>query len=256
MFSIRTTYPDSICYRPDGAASDSIAPPFLLGSPDSMAARVLLGNPDGVDPNSLARFVSSGIGVPTPCTRRRSPLRIIAQSTRGRILCADILHSNISQPDGRGGHFNFFGYTYPDLLKAFTRRVFLSVYSAALRNPIIGGLQGEFWDLDNKNLKKNISKCRSQISGSTKDHFVGENEVCEISQTHKKGCKITSQQKADFAALRSWLSACGIRLPTAVTPSFQLRIVHRLKHWIYDFLRFGTTYSMHKLDFRKCSKSG
>ena len=78
---------------------------------------------------------------------------------------------------------------------------------------MIGGLQGEFGDLDNKNLKKNISKCRSQISGSTKDHFVGKNEVCEISQMHKKGCEITSQQKADFAVLRSWLSACGVRLP-------------------------------------------
>ena len=56
--------------------------------------------------------------------------------------------------------------------------------------------------------------CRSQISGSTKDQFAGENEVCEISQTHKKGCEITSQQKADFTALRSWLSACGVWLPT------------------------------------------
>ena len=57
---------------------------------------------------------------------------------------------------------------------------------------MIGGLQGEFGDLDSKTLKKNISKCRSQISGSTKDHFIGETEVCEISQTHKKGCEITS----------------------------------------------------------------
>ena len=95
--------------------------------------------------------------------------------------------------------------------------------------------------------------CRSQISGSINDHFAGENEV---SQMHKKGCEITSQQKADFVALRSWLSACGVRLPTAVTPSFQLWITHRLKHWITDFLSFETTYSMHKLDFRKCSKSG
>nr|CAN75053.1 hypothetical protein VITISV_018212 [Vitis vinifera] len=111
-------------------------------------------------------------------------------------------------------------------------------HASHLAFAIQGGLQGEFGDLDNKNLKKNISKCRSQISGSTKDHFAGENEVCEISQTHKKGCEITSQQKADFAALRSWLSACSVRLPTAVTPSFQLQIVHRLNHWISEFLRF------------------
>nr|CAN74001.1 hypothetical protein VITISV_040582 [Vitis vinifera] len=63
---------------------------------------------------------------------------------------------------------------------------------------------GEFGDLDNKNLKKNISKCRLQISGSTKDHFA------------------------------AWSS----HLPKAVTSSFQLRIAHRLKHWILDFLSF------------------
>nr|CAN82151.1 hypothetical protein VITISV_009023 [Vitis vinifera] len=120
---------------------------------------------------------------------------------------------------------------------------------------MIGGLQGEFGDLDNKTLKKNISKCRSQISGSTKDHFAGENEVCEISQTHKKGCEITSQQKADFTALRSWLSACSVRLPMAVTPSFQLQIAYCLKHWIADFLSFETTYSMHKLDSRNHFKA-
>ena len=72
----------------------------------------------------------------------------------------------------------------------------------------------------------------------------------------KKGCEITSQQKADFVALRSWLLACGVRIPTAVTPSFLLRIAHRLKHWIADLLSFETTYSMNKLDFRKFSKSG
>ncbi|RVW60050.1 Retrovirus-related Pol polyprotein from transposon RE1 [Vitis vinifera] len=55
-------------------------------SPDSMAAHVLLRNPDGValdsiaarnllgNPDSNARSVSSGGGVPTPYTRRQSPL--------------------------------------------------------------------------------------------------------------------------------------------------------------------------------------
>ena len=109
MFSIRTTYPDRICYRPDGV------------SLDSMAACVLLGNPDGVDPDSLAHSVSSGRGVPTPCTCRRSPLRSIAQSTRGRIPYADILHPDISHPNGRGGRFNFSGQTYPDPLVALTQ---------------------------------------------------------------------------------------------------------------------------------------
>ena len=40
-----------------------------------------------------------------------------------------------------------------------------------------------------------------------------------------------------------------------VTSLFQLRIVHRLKHWIVDFLSFEMVYSMHQLDFIKYSKS-
>ena len=77
----------------------------LLGNPDgvapdSMAARVILGNSDGVALDSNARSVSSGGEVPTPCTRRRSPLR----------------RANISL-------LEFFpGQTCPDLLIALTRR--------------------------------------------------------------------------------------------------------------------------------------
>ena len=165
---IRTTYPDRICYRPGC---------------DAHKCRVLL--PEGVRIGEWATCplgesewscsVSSGEGVPTPCTRRRSPLRSIAYSNRGRILssrlstfsgyfisgipsadishpefcaptfhirnfvrwhfifgiqCFDILHPDISQPDGRGGRFNFSSQTYPDPLIALTRRVFLLVYSA------------------------------------------------------------------------------------------------------------------------------
>ena len=59
-----------------------------------------------------------------------------------------------------------------------------------------------------------------------------------------------SQQKADSATLQSdWLVM-------AATSSFQLRIAYRLKHWIVDFLSFEMVYSLHHLDFRKCSKSG
>ena len=47
-----------------------------------------------------------------------------------RILWSDISHPDISQPDGRGGRFNFPGQTCPDPLIALTRRVFLSIYSA------------------------------------------------------------------------------------------------------------------------------
>ena len=53
-----------------------------------------------------------------------------------------------------------------------------------------------------------------------------------------------SQPKADFAAVQNLPSAWSDWLPMAVTPSFQLRIAYRLKHWIFDFLSFETTYSM------------
>ena len=120
MLSIRTTYPDRVCYR---LGCDVHECRVLLPEGVRIAwPRVLLGNPDGVDPDSLAHSVSSGRGVPTPCTGRRSPLRNIAQSTRGRIPCADILHPDISQPDRRGGRFNFSGQTYLDPVIAFTQR--------------------------------------------------------------------------------------------------------------------------------------
>ena len=44
-------------------------------------------------------------------------------------------------------------------------------------------------------------------------------------------------------------------LVMAVTSSFQLQIAHRLNKWIVDFLGFEMVYSMHQLDFKKCSKS-
>ena len=64
-----------------------------------------------------------------------------------------------------------------------------------------------------------------------------------------------SQPKVDFAAVQNFPSAWSDRLPIAVTLSFQLWIIYRLKHWIANFPSFETTYSMHKLNCRKCSKS-
>ena len=66
---------------------------------------------------------------------------------------------------------------------------------------MVGGLQEEEWKFIQKYLKKRSKRVGAQISGSIKGHFTGENEVCEISQTSKKGCEISSQQKADFAML-------------------------------------------------------
>nr|CAN76988.1 hypothetical protein VITISV_039361 [Vitis vinifera] len=54
----------------------------------------------------------------------------------------------------------------------------------------------------------------------------------------KKAAKF-SQQKADSATLCKMLpSVWSDRLAMAVTPSFQLRIVHHMKHWILEFLSF------------------
>ena len=83
-----------------------------------------------------------------PCTlcviRERSPYTLhtgknsiqlefhliqISHSRMGEedIPCADILHPDILQPNGRGGRFDFSRYTYLDLLITLTCRVFLSV---------------------------------------------------------------------------------------------------------------------------------
>ena len=84
--------------------------------------------------------------------------------------------------------------------------------------------------------------------------------IGKLQENTRALCKMAakfSQQKGDFATLCKMLpSAWSDWLPIDVTPSFQLRIMYRLKHWIVDFLSFETTYSMHKLDSRKCSKSG
>ncbi|RVW29070.1 hypothetical protein CK203_091604 [Vitis vinifera] len=62
--------------------------------------------------------------------------------------------------------------------------------------------------------------------------------------TVQKCCEITSQQKGDFATLCKMLpSARSDWLVMAATSSFQLRIAHRLKHWIVDFLSFEMIHS-------------
>ena len=118
---------------------------------------------------------------------------------------------------------------------------------------MIGGLQGEFGSLDIKYLKQNISKkCRSQISGSFKRIL----QPCKRAMKFRSKKDTISQPKADFAVVRNLPSAWSDWLPMAVTLSFQLRIVYCLKNWIANFSSFKTTYSMHKLHSRKCSKSG
>ena len=116
---------------------------------------------------------------------------------------------------------------------------------------MIGGLQGEFGDLNIKYLKHKISKCRSQILGS----FKRISQSCKMAAKFRSMKDTISQPKADFATLRNWPSTWSDWLPMVVTPSFQLQIVHHLKHWIANFPSFKTTYSMQEIDFKKCSKS-
>ena len=57
-----------------------------------------------------------------------------------------------------------------------------------------------------------------------------------------------------ISQLQNWpLSWCDW-FPMATTSSFQLRFVYCLKRWILDFPSFKTTYSMHEMDSKKCSK--
>ena len=55
---------------------------------------------------------------------------------------------------------------------------------------MIGGLQGDFGDLDIKYLKKNISKCRSHISGSFRrkprhcGHQISKEKYLKMSVAH------------------------------------------------------------------------
>ena len=118
----------------------------LRQSGQGSTPHVLLGNPDEVAPDSDARSVSSGRGVPTPCTRRRPPCDLWHRTfypdvrhpefcsvnipsgylTSENILCRHsirIFHIRRLTPDGRGGRFNFPGQTYPDPLIALTWRV-------------------------------------------------------------------------------------------------------------------------------------
>ena len=84
--------------------------------------------------------------------------------------------------------------------------------------------------------------------------------IGKLQENTRALCKMAakfSQQKVDFATLCKILPlAWSDLLPMALTSSFQLRFTNRLKRWIVDFLSFETTYSMHKLNSRKCSKSG
>ncbi|RVW59798.1 hypothetical protein CK203_100599 [Vitis vinifera] len=139
------------------------------------------------------------------------------------------------------------------------------------------------------------SKELEQASGGFRSHFAGEKWCLRNFADTQEGCEIISQDRSylhqaaklasilKFPAPFSRHGSCIVRrrntllyksvakfshkrlipqalqsdwLVMAATSSFQLQIAHRLKHWIVDFLSFEMVYSLHHLDFRKCSKSG
>ena len=93
---------------------------------------------------------------------------------------------------------------------------------------MVGRLQGEEWKFIQKYLKKNIQKCRSQLSGSFRRTPVH----CAKWLRNSRSKRLISQLCKNLPSTWSDL------LAMAITPSFQLQIVHRLKHWIVDFLSF------------------
>ena len=99
---------------------------------------------------------------------------------------------------------------------------------------MVGELQGEEWKFIQKYLKKNIQKCQSQLSGSFKRTPVH----CAKWLRNSRSKRLISQPCKNLP------SAWSDRLAMDVTPSFQLRITHRLKHWIFDFLNFEMVYRM------------
>ena len=108
----------------------------------------------------------------------------------------------------------------------------------------------------NGNLYKNIWRKYPKVSVAT---------IGKLQENTRALCKMAakfSQQRDNIFAAQGWFrsrakipSTWSDLLAMAVTPSFQLRIMHRLKHWILDFLIFEMVYSMYKIDFGKCSKS-
>ena len=97
---------------------------------------------------------------------------------------------------------------------------------------MVGGLQGEEWKFIQKYLKKNIPKCRSQISGYFRNHFARENGVCEMSQTLKRAAK---------SFRNNMLSSQGCKVGFHLEiPSFPLAIyVRQLQKEIHPTVQKG-----------------
>ena len=121
---------------------------------------------------------------------------------------------------------------------------------------MIGGLQGENGDLNNKYLKKKSKRVGYKYLEALRwisQHATWATKFCKlkVSISHKKADLAASTLW--FCSLRNCLSTWCDLLPIAIT-SFQLWFTHRLKRWTHDFLSFKTTYGMYKMDYKKYSK--
>ena len=108
-----------------------------------------------------------------------------------------------------------------------------------------------------KSYSRKAAKLASTLmfSASSLQHISG-NFRRKYTLLYKKAAKSLRNKRVISQHFGKMLpSAWSDWLAMAVTSSFQLRIVHRLKHWIVDFLSFEMVYNMHQLDSRKCSKS-
>ena len=81
---------------------------------------------------------------------------------------------------------------------------------------------------------------------TSKHGIIYINIICKYKSKWGHGCEIKKK-------IPLWL--CAVCLQTTITSSFQLQIVHCLKHWTPDFLRFKTKYGMHNLSSIKYSKN-
>nr|CAN69064.1 hypothetical protein VITISV_021313 [Vitis vinifera] len=72
---------------------------------------------------------------------------------------------------------------------------------------MIGGLQGEFGDLDIKYLKQNISKCRSEISRSLRKNSVA---LC------KMAAKLSGSGEGETSSSPIWRQAPDVKYPDKV----------------------------------------
>nr|CAN76323.1 hypothetical protein VITISV_037363 [Vitis vinifera] len=103
----------------------------------------------------------------------------------------------------------------------------------------IDSTHGEEWKFIQKYLKKNIQKCQSQLSGSFRRTPVH----CSKWLRNSRSKRLISQPCKNLP------SAWSDQLPMALTPSFQLRIAHRLKRWILDFLSFEMMKDLGKTQY-------